>query len=124
EARPPGGLVPLPVLRPPLGAVNAVPPGLSPLWLASASPRRSALLARHGYDFQVRPADVDETPPEGERPERVAEILALRKAATVRGAVEGGTVVGADTLVVGEGDVLHGKPEDDDDARRILRALS
>lgn len=101
-----------------------VPDELAPLWLASASPRRRDILTRHGYAFEVRPADVDETPPEGLAPARIAEALALRKAVAIRDAVAGGTVIGADTLVVGEGDVLHGKPEDDEDARRILRALS
>lgn len=101
-----------------------VPLGIAPLWLASASPRRRDILAHHGYAFEVRAADVDESPPAGEPPERVAELLALRKAQAIRDDVTGGTVIGADTLVVGDGDVLLGKPVDAADARRILGRLS
>ena len=95
-----------------------------PLILASASPRRRDLLERHGFAFEVRAADVDETPPTGEAPPRVAELLALKKARAVAVGVERGTVIGADTIVVGGEDVLLGKPEDADDARRILASLS
>ncbi len=104
-------------------APRAWTPALAPLVLASASERRSAILARAGFEFVVRPADVDEAPPPGLGPEQVAEALAARKARAIAGDVARGTIVGSDTLVV-VGDQLLGKPEDAADAERILRQLS
>ena len=97
---------------------------LLPIVLASASPRRRRLLAELGHEFQVLPADVDETPPEGLAPERVAEQLALRKAVKVAGRVALGTIIGADTVVVSAQGELLGKPVDGPDAVRILKTLS
>ncbi len=90
------------------------------LLLASSSPRRAELLARSGYAFDVVPADVDETPPPGAAPEAAALEIARRKAEAVS---RPGVVLAADTIVVLEGGIL-GKPKDDDDARRMLHALS
>jgi septum formation protein len=97
--------------------------------LASASPRRRALLAAAGLEFDVRPADVDESVPDDLAPETAAEMLAERKArAGARGVARGiGWVIGADTVVAVDGphgSRLLGKPEDEDDARRMLAALS
>lgn len=91
--------------------------------LASASPRRQELLKRLGYTFSIDPADVDETPPAGVPPRWVAEILAARKLRVVASRAEHGLVVAADTVVAVGGRLL-GKPEDAEDARRMLRELS
>lgn len=94
-----------------------------PLLLASSSPRRLELLRALGLEPLVRPADVDETLRPGEDPHDAAERLARAKAAAVaEGAPDGAVVLAADTIVVLDGEAL-GKPRDDDDARRMLRAL-
>ncbi len=94
-----------------------------PLLLASSSPRRLDLLRALGLAPEVRPADVDETLLPGEDPHDAAERLARAKAAVVAASAPPGTVVlAADTIVVLDGAAL-GKPKDDEDARRMLRAL-
>ena len=89
--------------------------------LASQSPRRRELLALVGITHEVRPADIDETYLPGEQPAAHAERLARRKATTIR--EPDAVVIGSDTIVVVDGDVL-GKPKDDADAARMLRQLS
>ena len=91
-----------------------------PFVLASASPRRRDLLARLGLHANVRPTDTDETWPGG-APGAAVEAIALRKARAVR--APGALVLGADTVVVLNGDVL-GKPPTPDAARATLRRLS
>lgn len=86
--------------------------------LASGSPRRRELLARLGLSYQVRAADVDETPRPGERPLALARRLAEAKAHAVPGEV----VIAADT-VVAHGPHLYGKPRDPTDAVAMLREL-
>ena len=96
-----------------------------PLVLGSGSPRRSELLARAGIAFEVRPADIDETAEIGEAPAAFALRLARAKAiavATLVGASPRRIVLGADTIVVVDGDVL-GKPTDREDAVRLLGRL-
>ena len=95
------------------------------LILASASPRRAELLASAGYEFDVAPTDVDETPGVAESPESYALRVARDKAiaASHRCQDTGGVVVAADTVVVVNGQIL-GKPKDSADARRMLRLLS
>jgi septum formation protein len=97
------------------------------LILASASPRRRELLAQAGYAFTVEAADVDESLREGEAPDAYVRRLAEEKARAVfvRHREEAGplVVLGADTSVVCDGEIL-GKPVDVDDARRMLRVLS
>jgi septum formation protein len=95
------------------------------LILASASPRRAELLATAGFTFDVRPADVDETPHPSEPPRDYAMRVARDKAEVVaRDCRKSGAVVlAADTVVVEAGEIL-GKPEDEDDARRMLKRLS
>ncbi len=90
--------------------------------LASASPRRLELLRAAGFDVDVRPANVNESPREGERPHDLVVRLALDKCTAVKAAPHD-IVVAADTAVVIDGADL-GKPADDDDARRMLRLLS
>lgn len=100
-------------------------PTTPPLILASGSPRRQELIGRLGLPFIVLPSDVDETTPPGLAPEAVARLLARQKAATVALQHPGHVVIGADTVVIphpGQPTIL-GKPQDDADATRMLRAL-
>lgn len=97
--------------------------GLTPLILASASPRRSEILTAVGWPFETRPAGVDETRLEGEPAEDFVRRLAREKAEAVARTLLFGLVLGADTTVVVDGEVLE-KPRDAEDARRMLRALS
>ena len=89
--------------------------------LASASPRRRELLALIGVPHEVRPANIDEQYLAGELPAAHAERLAREKVA--RAAAPDAVVIGSDTIVVVDGDVL-GKPVDEADAFRMLRRLS
>ena len=89
--------------------------------LASQSPRRRELLSLVGITHEVRPADVDETYLPGEQPAAHAERLARAKATKIR--EPGAVVIGSDTIVVIDDEVL-GKPRDEDDAVRMLRRLS
>ena len=94
---------------------------LLPLILASASPRRVDLLSAAGFEFEQRPADVDETILENEEAAQYVVRLAERKARTVWR--EGTQTLGADTVVVLDSEVL-GKPSDPSNARSMLRRLS
>jgi septum formation protein len=90
--------------------------------LASASPRRLALLAGAGFDVVVRPADVDETIRLGEPGGDYVRRLALAKLAAI-GLRDGEVAVAADTTVVLDGAVLT-KPTDSEDAWRMLTELA
>ncbi len=93
------------------------------LVLASASPRRCELLRQAAIPHIVRPAaGIDETPLPGECAGDYVERLAEAKALAVE-AAPGEIVLGADTVVVADGRLL-GKPADDAEAARMLRALS
>lgn len=93
--------------------------------LASASPRRSALLKQIGLEFQVIPSTADESVWPGETPEEHVIRLSLAKAAEVanRPEVNGRWFIGSDTIVLSHGQIL-GKPVDQADAARMLRQLS
>jgi MAF protein len=91
--------------------------------LASASPRRSELLALTGWSFTTCEAAIDETALPGEPPEDLARRLAAAKAAAAAQSVDGPAwVLAADTVVVDQGAVL-GKPEGVDAALAMLRSL-
>jgi len=92
------------------------------LVLASQSPRRRELLASVGLEVAVRPAHADESVRPGEAPEAYVRRVARDKAEGVA-AAPGELVLAADTAVVLDGAIL-GKPADDGEARRMLRALS
>jgi septum formation protein len=92
------------------------------LVLASRSPRRRELLASVGVQADVRPADTDESVREGEGADGYVRRLAREKARAVP-ASPGELVLAADTSVVLGTEIL-GKPRDEEDARRMLRALS
>ncbi|MEO7457064.1 MAG: Maf family protein [Gemmatimonadaceae bacterium] len=91
--------------------------------LASQSPRRRELLTLVGIAHEVRPADIDEAYLPGEEPAAHAERLAREKAAVVAAENPDALVIGSDTIVVVDGDVL-GKPRDEAHAAAMLARLS
>jgi septum formation protein len=112
------------------------------LILASASPRRAELLRAAGFEFDVAVTDVDESIRAGESPQAYVRRLAADKSlAALKGCATGADdarqetavaqafrpadviILGADTAVVVDGDIL-GKPRDDQDAAAMLRRLS
>jgi len=93
------------------------------LILASGSPRRAEILAAVGWEFEKEAADVDETEFPGEKPDDYVRRLAKTKAETVAANHENAFVLGADTIVVIDNQII-GKPKDFDDARRMLKMLS
>lgn len=96
--------------------------GMTPLILASSSPRRSEILTAVGWPFETHPAGVDETRLADEGPEDFVTRLARAKAEAVAQSRLFGLVLGADTTVLVDGEILE-KPRDADDARRMLRRL-
>lgn len=91
--------------------------------LASNSPRRRELIRLTGWIFRIAPADVDETPLPGEAADRYVQRLAEAKArAAAKEAHPGELVVAADTTVADGAEIL-GKPQDDAEARHMLRSL-
>jgi septum formation protein len=93
------------------------------LALASASPRRAELLRAAGIEFDVVPADVDESARPGEAPDVYVRRVAEDKARVVAGRAHDRLILAADTIVIVDGTML-GKPVDDDDAKRMLSLLS
>ena len=97
--------------------------------LASKSPRRKEILEMLGLDFEIVTADTDESSTERD-PHKLVELLSLRKGLAVRDRLlaEGRdlsdtVIVSSDTVVAIDGEIL-GKPQDADDASRMLRMLS
>lgn len=90
--------------------------------LASASPRRIEILKAAGFQFEVLPSDVDESTRPDESPAEYVVRLAIEKASAIEPSGPS-LVIGADTTVVADGEILA-KPEDADDVRRMLRLLS
>ena len=100
------------------------------LILASASPRRREILSHLGVTFTVLTADTDESSDE-RNGERLVELLARRKAQAVAACLTAQNaditdtlIIAADTVVVSPSGEILGKPQDADDAERMLRALS
>jgi septum formation protein len=100
------------------------------LILASASPRRRELLAQAGLNFTVESADIIEDAQPGESPSKYVQRLAVEKAQAVFDRHKGEdnnaepvTVLGADTVVILDGEIL-GKPADLSEARRMLERLA
>lgn len=89
--------------------------------LASSSPRRRELLGSLGLAFSVRPVDVDESPVDGEGP--LDYVLRLAREKAQARMLPGELVLGADTVVVVDGDLL-GKPSDAAEAREMLGRLA
>ncbi|MEE2757294.1 MAG: YggS family pyridoxal phosphate-dependent enzyme [Myxococcota bacterium] len=94
-----------------------------PIILASASPRRLALLEGAGLRPRVEPAHIDETPLRAEQPRVFAERMAIEKADAIARTVSRACVIAGDT-VVALGDEILGKPRDVEDAAHMLRRLS
>jgi septum formation protein len=93
--------------------------------LASQSPRRSQLLKESGFtNIVVRPTDADETIPQGLQTSKVAEYLAEKKATVARDWITDDEIVLASDTIVVLGEVIFNKPENVEDARRILRQLA
>lgn len=94
------------------------------LILASKSPRREELLRRAGFTFETRVSQIDEIPQVGESAEEFTCRIACDKARAVAAfAQPGNLVLGADTVVVVDGQIL-GKPAGPDDAARMVRQLA
>ncbi len=95
------------------------------LILASASPRRAELLASSGFEFTVRPADVDERHYPDESPEDYVVRVARDKAEALADECRrtASAVIAADTVVVARGEILA-KPADRLDMVRMLKLLS
>lgn len=93
------------------------------LILASASPRRKEIMQTAGLEFSVFVSDTDETLPDGISASDAVTELSYRKALAVAKTHPDDTVIGADTVVALDGNIL-GKPSDKDDAARMLRSLS
>jgi len=98
-------------------------PENSRIVLASASPRRLELLASAGVEFDVFASDIPEEPIPGEVPADFSVRLAKDKAVATAARVEGRWFIGADTIVVCDGEIM-GKPADETDAVRMLNKLS
>lgn len=91
--------------------------------LASKSPRRQELIRRITDDVEVIVSEVDETIPDNVTPEQAPRYLAITKATAVAEHHRNELVIGADTVVILNGQLM-GKPKDKDDAVRMLSALS
>lgn len=98
---------------------------MTQLILASQSPRRRELLSVLGVDFTVSSADIDESVRPGEQPDAYVSRLAVEKAEAVHALQPAGKlwVLGSDTTVVADNEIL-GKPCDEDDFGRMMNLLS
>jgi septum formation protein len=96
-----------------------------PILLASQSPRRKELLEKAGFtQLEVQPVAVEETFPKDMPAAEVAEFLAIKKAEAAFHLLRKGQILLTADSVVILGDVIFGKPENEEDAARILRQLS
>lgn len=92
------------------------------IYLASSSPRRREILLNLGVKFEILTPDADENVKESD-PCALTELLAQRKAEAAAKIKNDGLIIGCDTVVFADGEIL-GKPKDKEDAKRMLRALS
>jgi septum formation protein len=92
------------------------------LILASSSPRRRELLSGLKLEFVVHPSDDNEDVPSGTLPIEMVEMLSLRKARSIMHKFETGIIIGSDTIVVLNDEVL-GKPKDNAEAHSMLTKL-
>jgi septum formation protein len=91
--------------------------------LASKSPRRNELLQFITKDFKIIPSENDEIIPETIPQPEIAEFLATQKAKDIAEKFPDDVIIGADTVVVIDGQIL-GKPKDESDAFAMLKLLS
>lgn len=96
---------------------------MTDILLASQSPRRKQLLELAEIEFEIRVADIDETPPPDMPGEQVPEHLAREKAAVIAKNNPDAIVIAADTIVLLDDEIL-GKPVNEEDAIAILKKLS
>jgi septum formation protein len=96
---------------------------LSNLILASGSPRRKELLQQIHLSFSIEISNADESFSQGQTPDDVVMELARRKAVSIAAKHPGSFVIGSDTVVVYNGEIL-GKPSDPEHAKEMLRMLS
>ncbi len=93
-----------------------------PLILASKSPRRAELLTRIGFEFDIVPSHFDESEIDIRDPREHVKALSLAKAKQVAQDIDTGRIIGADTIVVLDDEIL-GKPKDADEAYEMLKRL-
>lgn len=93
------------------------------LVLASGSPRRAEILRAVGWEFEAIAPEIDESRNDAEDAVSYVKRLARTKAETVAKQTSAGLVLGADTVVVINAEIL-GQPRDEDDARRMVQLLS
>lgn len=91
--------------------------------LASQSPRRKELLGEIVSEYEIIPSHADETVPENIKTDEIVIYLALLKARDIAKSHKEDIVIGADTIVIVDDEVLN-KPKDKDDAKRMLKLLS
>lgn len=91
--------------------------------LASASPRRKEILSLTGLEFRVDAGDYEEAMDLPMEPHELARFLSLEKAQAVAAGYKDAIIIGADTFLLFEGELL-GKPRDEKDARRMLGRLN
>ncbi|MFC1864266.1 Maf family protein [Chloroflexota bacterium] len=91
--------------------------------LASASPRRKALLEKIGLIFEVEPSNYEEDMPLSLEPHDFAQKISLEKGKVVASKHKNSIVIAADTFIVFGGQIL-GKPHTEEDAREVLEAIS
>ncbi len=100
---------------------------MEPIILASSSPRRQEILTKLSIPFRVIIPQIDETIPDNADPEATAELFATKKVEAVMRTFPSGQMIpwilGADTIVVSDGKI-YGKPENQDEAVRFLKAFS
>lgn len=90
--------------------------------LASESPRRQELLTLMGLDFSTVPSHIEERPPTNAGPDELVRALALQKARAVAALYPDDCVIGADTVVDLDGEIL-GKPHTPENAKAYLRRM-
>lgn len=95
----------------------------TPIVLASASPRRKELLSMLGFSFEIVTSDVEETSVQAVTPQEYVRDVALLKTRDVAKRCTGKTIIGADTIVVYEQELLH-KPTSREEAITHLQKLS
>ena len=91
--------------------------------LKSNSPRRKEILLKEGYNFIVKPSDIDEVIDNNLSPKENTKRIALLKASYNKGEDYGKIIIGCDTIVTLD-DVIYGKPKDRLDAYNMLKKFS
>lgn len=91
--------------------------------LKSSSPRRKELLEKMGYEFEIKAYDIDESIDDNLSPYENVKRLGLEKALINKDLDKGSILIGCDTIVVLD-DVIYGKPQNKDDAYKMLKSLS